>query len=120
MSELRSLHALTDRLATGRFVATGVDARLRVTLGASAASGAAAVTATALAGCGAASAEIGVASSSRIVTIPVLRPIVAPDGFESTTLNCSVASAALLFTIVTMKLICDTPGANVIVAVRVW
>ena len=37
-------------------------------------------------------------SSSMIVTVPVRPAIVAPDGFESTTLNCSVGSVVLLFT----------------------
>ncbi len=59
-------------------------------------------------------------SSSPIVTIPVLSLIVAPDGFDSTTLNCSVCSTVLLFTTFTRKGSCVTPGANVRVAVRDW
>ena len=120
MSESRSLHALTDRL----LAATAVDARRRVPRGATVAAwagaavtgGPAAVDAAVLTGCAATTAP----SSSTIVTTPVRLPIVAPAGFESTTLNCSVASAVVLLTTVTANVISVTPTANVKVAVRVW
>ena len=99
---------------------TATDARLIVAAGATArASGAGAAFPDApLCAWGAASGATP--SSSTIVTVPVRLAIVAPDGFESTTLNCSVGSAVLLFTIVTTKVITVTPTANVSVAVRVW
>jgi hypothetical protein len=109
------------RLAVGRSARTVVDAKLRVALGAGAATaGAAAVTAAALAGCEAACAATTAPSSSTIVTIPVRLLLVAPDGFDSTTLNCSVASTAVLPTMFTRKATWVTPGAKVKVAVRVW
>jgi hypothetical protein len=71
-------------------------------------------------GAGEAASVPTMASSSTIVTIPVRSLIVAPDGFDSTTLNCSVGSAVLLFTTFTWKVSCVTPGAKVRVAVLVW
>ena len=59
-------------------------------------------------------------SSSRIVTIPVGSLIVAPVGFDSTTLNCSVGSAVLLLTTLTWNVRCVAPGVNVSVALAVW
>src|SRR3954466_349446 len=60
---------------------------------------------------GAAAATAAV-SLSRIVTVPVPRPIAAPVGLDRTTVNASVGSALVSPVIVTEKVSDVTPGWN--------
>ena len=81
---------MPSRLASGRALSHSAIAW------AAARSSCSCVSATDPALSGAAAAAVNPPSLSRIVTSPVPSAIVAPTAFESTTVNCSVASATLV------------------------